>query len=89
MNLVHFFTVGKDEVRAWSVRKHSKAPQAAGVIHGDFEKHFISADVYSYDAFKEHESEAAVKAAGKLMTKGKDYVVQDGDIMFIKHNARK
>jgi len=87
LNLVHFFTCGKDEVRAWSVRKHSKAPQAAGVIHGDFEKHFISADVYSFEDFKEHGSEAAVKAAGKLMTKGKDYIVKDGDVMFIKHNA--
>ncbi|GAB5372532.1 hypothetical protein AAMO2058_001673700 [Amorphochlora amoebiformis] len=88
LKLVHFFTCGKDEVRAWSVRMHSKAPQAAGVIHGDFEKYFHSADVYSYDDFKANGStEAGVKAAGKLMMKGKEYIVQDGDIMFIKHTA--
>eukprot|EP00467_Chlorarachnion_reptans_P015741 CAMPEP_0114505384 /NCGR_PEP_ID=MMETSP0109-20121206/10826_1 /TAXON_ID=29199 /ORGANISM="Chlorarachnion reptans, Strain CCCM449" /LENGTH=389 /DNA_ID=CAMNT_0001683823 /DNA_START=51 /DNA_END=1220 /DNA_ORIENTATION=- len=87
LKLMHFFTVGKDEVRAWSVRQRSKAPQAAGVIHGDFEKHFISADVMAYEDFKEHGSEPAVKSAGKLMTKGKDYVVNDGDILHIKHNA--
>lgn len=87
LRLVHFFTTGKDEVRAWSVRKNSRAPQAAGVIHGDFEKHFQSADVYNYDHFAEHGTEQAVKAAGKLMTKGKDYVVKDGDILFIKHSA--
>mmetsp|Transcript_16510 Transcript_16510/g.24854 ORF Transcript_16510/g.24854 Transcript_16510/m.24854 type:complete len:393 (-) Transcript_16510:146-1324(-) len=87
LRLHHFFTVGKDEVRAWSVRMKSKAPQAAGVIHGDFEKHFQSAEVYNFDDFKKYGTEAAVKAAGKLMTKGKEYVVQNGDIMFIKHSA--
>lgn len=87
LNLVHFFTTGKDEVRAWSIRRFTKAPQAAGTIHGDFEKHFISADVYKYDDFKALGTEAAVKAAGKLMTKGKSYTVVDGDIMLVHHNA--
>lgn len=87
LGLMNFFTVGADEVRAWTLREGKTAPQAAGVIHGDFEKCFIRAEVYNYDAFKEHGSEKAVKDAGKIREKGKDYIVQDGDIMFIKHNA--
>mmetsp|Transcript_17438 Transcript_17438/g.27862 ORF Transcript_17438/g.27862 Transcript_17438/m.27862 type:complete len:392 (+) Transcript_17438:98-1273(+) len=87
LNLIHFFTTGKDEVRAWSIRKGKKAPQAAGVIHGDFEKHFIKADCYNFEALKECGSEAAVKAAGKLRGQGKEYVVADGDIILFHHNA--
>mmetsp|Transcript_6405 Transcript_6405/g.8807 ORF Transcript_6405/g.8807 Transcript_6405/m.8807 type:complete len:391 (-) Transcript_6405:351-1523(-) len=87
LNLIHFFTTGKDEVRAWSIRKGLKAPQAAGVIHGDFEKFFRAADTYSFDALKEHGDEKAVKEAGKLRTQGKEYVVSDGDIMFFHHTA--
>jgi len=82
LGLINFFTCGADEVRAWTVRKGSLAPQAAGVIHTDFEKNFVKAKVYNYDAFKEHGSEADVKKAGKYGEKGKTYEVADGDIMF-------
>lgn len=73
LNLGSFFTTGADEVRQWTIRKGTKAPQAAGVIHGDFEKTFIQAIVYNYDVLKEYGNEADVKAAGKVLTKGKDY----------------
>lgn len=89
LNLASFFTTGADEVRQWTIRKGIKAPQAAGVIHTDFEKTFIQAIVYNYNTLKELGDEAAVKAAGKIMTKGKDYVVEDGDIMLIKAGAAK
>jgi len=89
LNLGSFFTTGTDEVRQWTIRKGTKAPQAAGVIHGDFEKTFIQCIVYNYDALKEYGDEGAVKAAGKVMTKGKDYVVEDGDIILIKAGAAK
>ncbi|KAJ5527755.1 Obg-like ATPase 1 [Penicillium frequentans] len=89
LNLGSFFTTGTDEVRQWTIRKGTKAPSAAGVIHGDFEKTFIQAIVYNYSVLKELGDEAAVKAAGKVMTKGKDYVVEDGDIMLIKAGAAK
>jgi len=87
LNLGSFFTTGEDEVRQWTIRKGTKAPQAAGVIHGDFEKTFIQVIVYNYDALKEYGDEAKVKAAGKIMTKGKDYIVEDGDILLIKVNS--
>lgn len=88
LQLQHFFTVGPDEVRAWSIRKGTKAPQAAGVIHGDFEKHFICADVFNYTDFKAHDStEAGVKAAGKFRMQGKEYEMVDGDVVHFKHNA--
>jgi obg-like ATPase 1 len=89
LNLGSFFTTGTDEVRQWTIRKGTKAPSAAGVIHGDFEKTFIQAIVYNYAVLKELGDEAAVKAAGKVMTKGKDYVVEDGDILLIKAGAAK
>ena len=89
MNLGSFFTTGTDEVRQWTIRKGTKAPQAAGVIHGDFEKTFIQCIVYNYDVLKEYGDEGAVKAAGKVLTKGKDYVVEDGDIILIKAGAAK
>lgn len=89
LDLVHFFTVGQDEVRAWTVRRHSKAPQAAGQIHTDFEKGFICAEVTPYEDFKEAGTETAAKAAGKTRTQGKEYIVQDGDIMFFKFNVAK
>lgn len=73
LNLGSFFTTGTDEVRQWTIRKGTKAPAAAGVIHGDFEKTFIQAVVYNYDVLKEYGNEADVKAAGKVLTKGKDY----------------
>ncbi|KAL2872116.1 P-loop containing nucleoside triphosphate hydrolase protein [Aspergillus lucknowensis] len=89
LNLASFFTTGADEVRQWTIRKGTKAPAAAGVIHTDFEKTFIQAIVYNYNTLKEYGDEAAVKAAGKVMTKGKDYVVEDGDILLIKAGAAR
>lgn len=87
LNLCYFFTAGEDEVRAWTIIKGSKAPQAAGRIHTDFEKGFISSDVFRFDDFKELGSENAVKAAGKFRQQGKTYVVEDGDIIHFKFNA--
>ena len=89
LNLGSFFTTGTDEVRQWTLRNGSKAPQAAGVIHGDFEKTFIQAIVHSFDALKEYGDEKEIQAKGKMMTKGKDYVVEDGDILLIKAGAAK
>jgi len=89
IQLVNFFTCGQDEVRAWPVMKGSLAPRAAGVIHGDFEKCFIKAEVFKYADLKELGSEINVKAAGKYRMQGKTYVVEDGDILLIKHNAKK
>lgn len=89
LNLGSFFTTGTDEVRQWTLRNGTKAPQAAGVIHGDFEKTFIQCIVYNYSVLKEEGDEAGVKAKGKIMTKGKDYVVEDGDILLIKAGAAK
>ncbi|KUJ08045.1 uncharacterized protein LY89DRAFT_691347 [Mollisia scopiformis] len=89
LNLGSFFTTGTDEVRQWTIRNGTKAPQAAGVIHGDFEKTFIQAIVYNYSVLKELGDEAEVKAKGKILTKGKDYVVEDGDILLIKAGAAK
>ncbi|KIX94947.1 uncharacterized protein Z520_09257 [Fonsecaea multimorphosa CBS 102226] len=89
LNLASFFTTGTDEVRQWTIRKGTKAPQAAGVIHTDFEKTFIQCIVYNYETLREYGDENAVRAAGKVMTKGKDYVVEDGDIILIKAGAAK
>jgi hypothetical protein len=87
LNLQTFFTAGEKEVRAWTIPVNTKAPQAAGVIHSDFEKGFIRAEVISYEDFIKYGSEAAVKDAGKLRIEGKDYVVQDGDIMHFRFNV--
>ncbi|KAI0841130.1 putative GTP-binding protein [Hypoxylon sp. FL0890] len=89
LNLISFFTTGTDEVRQWTIRVNTKAPQAAGVIHTDFEKTFIQAIVYNFNVLKELGDEAEVKSKGKVMTKGKDYVVEDGDILLIKAGAAK
>lgn len=89
LNLGSFFTCGTDEVRQWTIRNGIKAPQAAGVIHTDFEKTFIQAIVYNFSVLKELGDESEVKAKGKVMTKGKDYVVEDGDILLIKAGAAK
>ncbi|CAK4707884.1 hypothetical protein LEN26_019277 [Aphanomyces euteiches] len=86
LGLIHFFTAGKDEVRGWTIRKGRKAPQAAGVIHSDFEKGFIMAEVQAFADLKELGSEDAVKKAGKLKQQGKNYEVEDGDIIFFKFN---
>lgn len=89
LQLGSFFTVGPDEVRQWTIRTGTKAPQAAGVIHTDFEKTFIQALVFAYKTLHEMGDESEVKAKGKIMTKGKEYVVEDGDILHIKAGAAK
>lgn len=89
LNLGSFFTTGADEVRQWTIRNGTKAPQAAGVIHTDFEKTFIQVIVYNFNVLKELGDESEVKAKGKVLTKGKDYVVEDGDILLIKAGAAK
>jgi len=87
LDLDTYFTAGEKEVRAWTIRKGSTAPQAAGVIHTDFEKGFIRAEVMTYADFVSLGSEAAVKEAGKFRVEGKDYVVDDGDIMHFRFNV--
>lgn len=87
LNLQTFFTAGADECRAWTINKGDKAPRAAGVIHTDFEKGFIRAEVIKYDDFVKYGSEAEVRAVGKLHIEGKDYVVEDGDIMHFLFNV--
>ena len=87
LGLQTFFTAGADECRAWTINKGDKAPKAAGVIHSDFEKVFIRAEVIKYEDFINYKSEAAVRAAGKLATEGKEYIVQDGDIMHFLFNV--
>jgi GTP-binding protein YchF len=87
LGLRTFFTAGEKEVRAWTIHAGSHAPQAAGVIHSDFEKHFIRAEVYHYEDLVALGSEHAVKEAGKLRIEGKDYEVQDGDIIFFRTSA--
>ena len=84
LGLQSFFTGGPDEVRAWTVRKGWKAPQAAGVIHTDFEKGFIRADVYSYAELDKHGGEAALREKGLIRSEGKEYVMRDGDVCFFK-----
>jgi len=87
LNLQTFLTAGPQEVRAWTFHKGWKAPQCAGVIHSDFEKGFIRAEVIKYEDYITYGSEAAVKEAGKMYVEGKDYVVQDGDIMHFRFNV--
>jgi obg-like ATPase 1 len=89
LQLQYFFTAGADEVRAWTIRRGTKAPQAAGVIHTDFERGFIMAEVMHFGDLKELGSEAAAKSAGKYHQKGKEYVVEDGDVIFFKFNVSK
>ncbi|MEP7197437.1 MAG: redox-regulated ATPase YchF [Saprospiraceae bacterium] len=87
LNLITYFTAGEKEVRAWTVSIGSKAPQAAGVIHTDFEKGFIRAEVIHYHDYLQYKTESAAKAAGKMATEGKEYVVQDGDVMHFLFNV--
>ncbi len=87
LNLQTYFTAGVKEVRAWTIEKGFKAPQAAGVIHTDFEKGFIKAEVMSYDDFVKFGSEAACRDNGKLRIEGKEYVVSDGDVMHFRFNV--
>jgi GTP-binding protein YchF len=87
LNLITFITAGEKEVRAWTITEGTKAAQAAGVIHSDFEKGFIRAEVIKYDAYIHFGSEHAVKEAGKMYVQGKDYVVCDGDVIYFRFNV--
>ena len=87
LNLAIYFTAGVQEVRAWTITKGFTAPQAAGVIHTDFEKGFIKAEVIAYNDYISLGSEAACRDAGKLKIEGKEYVVNDGDVMHFRFNV--
>jgi len=87
LNLLTYFTAGVQEVRAWTIHKGWRTPQAAGVIHTDFEKGFIKAEVIAYDDYIKYKSEAACREAGKLRIEGKEYVVKDGDVMHFRFNV--
>lgn len=87
LDLISFFTFNESEARAWTVTKGSTAPEAAGVIHSDFEEGFIKAEVVPFDVLEEYGSKAEAKAAGKVRLEGKDYIVQDGDVMYFRFNV--
>jgi GTP-binding protein YchF len=87
LGLQTYFTAGETENRAWTIKKGWTAPQAAGVIHSDFERGFIKAEVYSFDDLLKYKSEAEIKNNGKMRLEGKEYIVKDGDIMFFKFNV--
>lgn len=87
LNLYTYFTAGVQEVRAWTIQDGWKAPQAAGVIHTDFEKGFIKAEVIGYDDYIQYKSEAAAREAGRLRIEGKEYIVKDGDVMHFRFNV--
>ncbi len=87
LGLRTFFTVGEPECRAWTFREGMKAPQCAGVIHSDFERGFIRAEVYSYEDLMEYGTEQALKEHGKLRVEGKEYIMQDGDVVFFRFNV--
>ncbi|HEY8388648.1 MAG TPA: DUF933 domain-containing protein, partial [Parasegetibacter sp.] len=87
LNLSTYFTAGVQEVRAWTIEQGWKAPQAAGVIHSDFERGFIKAEVIAYEDFVQYGSEAACRENGRLRIEGKEYVVKDGDIMHFRFNV--
>ncbi|MDW8274604.1 MAG: redox-regulated ATPase YchF [Chitinophagales bacterium] len=87
LNLQTYFTAGEKEVRAWTILRGTKAPQAAGIIHSDFERGFIRAQVISFQDYMTYKSEAAAREAGKLRSEGKDYVVQDGDVIHFMFNV--
>ncbi|UXR66178.1 DUF933 domain-containing protein [Bdellovibrio bacteriovorus] len=87
LGLQTYFTAGVTEVRAWTIRANTKAPQAAGVIHSDFERGFIKAETYHCEDLFNYKSEQAIKDAGKYRIEGKEYVVKDGDVLFFKFNV--
>jgi len=87
LGLQTYFTAGVKEVRAWTIHKGDTAPQAAGVIHTDFEKGFIRAEVISYDDFIGYHGEHGAKEAGKMRLEGKEYIVKDGDVMHFRFNV--
>ena len=87
LGLQTYFTAGVKEVRAWTILKGATAPQAAGVIHGDFERGFIRAEVIAYDDFIKYKGEQGSKEAGKMRLEGKEYIVKDGDVMHFRFNV--
>ncbi len=87
LGLITFFTAGPKESRAWTVHKGAKAPEAAGVIHSDFERGFIRAETIAYDDFVKFGGETGAKEAGRMRAEGKEYVVQDGDILLFRFNV--
>ena len=87
LDLQTYFTAGEKEVRAWTVKVGATAPQAAGVIHSDFERGFIRAEVIAYDDYVAGKGEAGARAAGKFRLEGKDYVVREGDVMHFRFNV--
>ena len=87
LGLATFFTAGKDECRAWTFKKGMKAPECAGIIHSDFEKGFIRAEVTSFDDYKKYGGEKEAKENGKMRLEGKEYLMQDGDIVFFRFNV--
>ncbi|KAM0688732.1 hypothetical protein COBT_000016 [Conglomerata obtusa] len=89
LNLINFFTAGSDEVKSWTVRKETKAPQAGAVIHTDFENYFVMAEIMNYADLDKLGCENEVKKAGKYMQRGKNYIVEDGDIIYFKNNPPK
>ena len=87
LGLQTYFTAGEKEVRAWTIPIGTKAPQAAGVIHSDFEKGFIKADIYSFPELDQHATEQALREKGLIRSEGKEYVMQDGDVCHFKFNV--
>jgi hypothetical protein len=87
LELITFFTAGPKEVRAWTLRKGLSAPQAAGTIHSDFERGFIRAEVIKFDDYINYGTEAAVKQAGKMSLEGKEYIVEDADVIYFRFNV--
>ena len=87
LNLETFFTCGPKEARAWTIDRRSKAPQAAGKIHSDFERGFIRAETIAYDDYIAYSGEQGAKAAGKMRSEGKDYEVKDGDVILFRFNV--
>src|SRR5207248_1929564 len=87
LDLVSFLTAGPDECRAWPIRRGTAARKAAGKVHSDIERGFIRAEIYRPDDLKQHGTEAALKAAGKMRVEGKDYVMQDGDVVNFRFNV--
>ncbi len=87
LGLITYFTCGPKETRAWTILKGTKAPQAAGAIHGDFERGFIAAETIAYDDYVGFKGEAGAREAGKLRIEGKEYVVKDGDVLLFRFNV--
>src|SRR5438876_6209831 len=87
LDLETFFTAGPKEARAWTVHRGAKAPQSAGKIHSDFERGFIRAETIAYDDYVAHQGEQGAKAAGRMRSEGKDYVVKDGDVILFRFNV--